>query len=314
MKTNDPKSENKEAKKAASMTIEVESQAVKGNDTVAPTAAIVLSRHRDDAALAAPLAQVVELDEVRAAEWRTRVRACMEDMSERAWELGQCLHVLWRDDKFVRSWGFKDWDDWVERELGLELRRAQYYRRTFEYFAVENKIDPGTEARLRRLAWTKARMLVGKVKPEEVGTWVKYAETHSREELGNKLKEVNVNNRNGEELDPTEVFRRLSFALAHTEGDDASQFALVEAALARARQIAGSDKQGHLLTLICQEFLATNDFTGDKNLDRAKFWAKYEALYGKKLVIVNNDTGEIEYGLLTLKNLAEGGEGDTREE
>jgi hypothetical protein len=81
----------------------------------------------------------------------------------------------------------------------------------------------------------------------------------------------------------------------------------------RSHQITGSEKKGHLLTCICTDFLASNDFTGDITHDRMKFWVKYENLFGKKFVVIDNATGEVEFGLSTLTKLAGGVEADSQE-
>ena len=80
-------------------------------------------------------------------------------------------------------------------------------------------------------------------------------------------------------------------------------------ALDRARELAESKRKGHLLDLICTEFLATNTFLKPDDPDTPlRFLAKFERLMGKRLVIVNPETWEIEYGMDALEQVASAAE------
>ena len=78
---------------------------------------------------------------------------------------------------------------------------------------------------------------------------------------------------------------------------------LVDAALARARQLSGSVSPSHLLTVICQDFLATNQF-GKPGPDLVvRFIAKYEQVLQVRLVVIDADDNPI-YGMDHLEALA----------
>jgi hypothetical protein len=76
-----------------------------------------------------------------------------------------------------------------------------------------------------------------------------------------------------------EVFRHRRFTLAD-DGSDSSQYAIVGHALARAAKITRSDKEGNLLSLICQDFLMNTD--GGPNAV-GKYLGKIEELLGVRI-------------------------------
>ena len=85
----------------------------------------------------------------------------------------------------------------------------------------------------------------------------------------------------------------------------------VQLALRRAAELARSGSSvSSQFSLICLDFLATNDFRFANEQQRLRFLAKFEKLTGYKLVIVDPDRdrgdGEIVYGIETLERLARG--------
>lgn len=86
------------------------------------------------------------------------------------------------------------------------------------------------------------------------------------------------------------------------------QLATVEQALQRSAQLSNSDKRSHNLSLICLDFLATNDFAKADETQRLRFLQKFEKLLGYKLIIVDPEADEVVYGIDTLTKLARGAE------
>lgn len=84
------------------------------------------------------------------------------------------------------------------------------------------------------------------------------------------------------------------------------QMATVEQALQRSAQLSNSDKRSHNLSLICLDFLATNDFAKADEAQRLRFLQKFEKLLGFKLIIVDPSADEVVYGIDTLTKLANG--------
>jgi hypothetical protein len=93
----------------------------------------------------------------------------------------------------------------------------------------------------------------------------------------------------------------MTFKLVHSQYDN------VKAALERAGQLSKSKVRSHNLSLICLDFLTTNDFRKSDDPDQALRFltAKFERILGKKLVVIDPDRWEIEYGLESLRRVGE---------
>ena len=88
----------------------------------------------------------------------------------------------------------------------------------------------------------------------------------------------------------------------------ADQFEVVSSALDRAEHLSGSDKEGNNITLICTDFLATNDFLTATGEAKLRYLAKIEQLIGLRLVVVNPDCSQVLHGMDTLDRLSKAGE------
>jgi len=82
------------------------------------------------------------------------------------------------------------------------------------------------------------------------------------------------------------------------------QIETVNLAMKRSAELSNSDKVGHNLSLICLDFIATNDFKFSNELQRLRFLAKFERLFNYKMILVDPDAGEVVYGIQTLEQLA----------
>ena len=76
-------------------------------------------------------------------------------------------------------------------------------------------------------------------------------------------------------------------------------------ALQKAGEISGSTKKGHRLDLICTDFLANNDIVpGKVEENRMRLLAKMERVLGVKIIAIDEQVGEVVYGVNTLDRLA----------
>lgn len=78
----------------------------------------------------------------------------------------------------------------------------------------------------------------------------------------------------------------------------------VKLALQKASQISNSEKKSNNLSLICANFLATNDFSGTSEEQLLKFVARLEQVLGHKLIVADPDDYSVVYGLENLKKVA----------
>ena len=80
----------------------------------------------------------------------------------------------------------------------------------------------------------------------------------------------------------------------------------VKAALKRAEELSGSDKRGHNLTLICTDFISTNDFfQGKPNKTKQRMLQKLEKTLGIRLVALDESDQSVLYGQKLLKEISE---------
>jgi hypothetical protein len=87
------------------------------------------------------------------------------------------------------------------------------------------------------------------------------------------------------------------------------QFLIVAEALERVKELSKSDKKGHNLSMICTDFLATNDFIGGAHADetKARYLSKIEKLMGVRLVAVDVKSKDVVYGIGTLEKMSKAG-------
>lgn len=243
---------------------------------------------------------------------RTRVHSIADEIAARCWEAGQILYRISGDRSHVRRWGFRSWTDWAERELGIEKRKAQQLRLLYDYFFVRCPIPPDLAERLVSIPWTKARLLVGRVSAGDAEHWIRAAESSSREELEAVVRgqteraSPNRSIAGGRLLegdDEREYRESVRFDLFHTEGSTDSQFAIFTLAVDQAARLTGSRKLGHLVTLICTDFVATNDFLGNAKEDRLRLLHSVAQQLGFAVVVVDSSTGRLVSGLDTLERM-----------
>ena len=241
------------------------------------------------------------------------------------------------------SWGYATFGEYVEEELGIHRRKAERLRNIGEMFDVQlADVDEALKTRLSKVGWSKLRELrrvfQHKSDPKTVLKWTERAEqsnypaflnavgkfldaidtfadgsttakpTKTKSEKGKPGKKVMLDDEEVElpDMDRTHTYHFLCFN---------EQIDNVREALERAEELIdakgndGSSKsKSALLSLICMDFLATNDF--GKKMDpktRAKFLAKLETHMGVKLVAI--EKGEIVHGKAifakTVKAMAE---------
>lgn len=193
---------------------------------------------------------------------RAEVRSLADRVDQTYMELGRRLRVVCDSDA-AETWGFKNFDDYVEQELGFKRRKARYL------MMIADKAEEFglSYADLAGLGWSKAKEILSRV--ESRADFDSWSQRVLRDDLsvaalvaslklelegtvstpggdrdadGNKL----VVTADGEKIHIVEV--PLFDA----------QYENVKLALVRAGEIAGSEKVGHLLDMICLDWLANN--------------------------------------------------------
>lgn len=151
--------------------------------------------------------------------------------------------ILWNVKNFEAyvEWGYETFAEYVNNELDFRERKAHYLSSIWDKIK-ELDINP---ADLEGVPWSKMAVVSSVMDHGNYEEWLTKARELSRPELKQEVKEE----RTGEEQEES---HRLQFTLMGDQYDN------VEEALDVAEDIAQSDKQGHLLDLICTEFLASN--------------------------------------------------------
>ena len=241
---------------------------------------------------------------------RTRVRELSTEINTHTFEVGEALYKLKDEMYHLNRWGCRSIGELAE-EVGIGKRKGEYLVQTFERFGILHPLPEDLDARLRKLPWTKARELARICTAENAADWIASAESLSRDDLTQRVKEaapvptaVSENSSSSGATTPAEEFRRRPFVLADTP-DHApdTQASVVDAALKRAAQLSGSTKDGHNLTLISTDFLATNDFGTSSGDAKLRYLAKIETLLGLRLIVVNPDGTQVIFGGETLNRL-----------
>lgn len=243
---------------------------------------------------------------------RGRIIELKNEIDNAYFELAMRLHQVWNGGKdgkpMYLQWGFHSWNEYVEKELDFAIRKAQYLISIWSWFGVEVG-DQSIIEKIRPLGWTKVKELVGVVSAANADEWIEKAKSMSSTQLADEArsvlkakKEAGENDatkgEGGEKQEKVEKLHHISFGLYD------GQLGTVTAALDRAKELAGSDKKGHLLELICQDWLATNDaMRGTKKANVSKFMRKFEKLLGIRIVAIDPEAKEILCGADVAGNL-----------
>jgi hypothetical protein len=269
----------------------------------------------------------VSPEELEAAEneLRERAKKLYKQIETTYWELGQCLYdvydgvpgsyrSLMRGDgsraarrALFDKWGYQNFAEYCEKEIGIKKRSAESLRYAYYWFEIELMLPTEVREDIKALGRSKVYLLSGFVTNDDVMSWLGKAKTMTYEDLKRAIKQAKAiradKNTDHEERDEFAAYdggdgptpapapeRMHTFTTSLYDG----QFETVSAALERARQLSGSDKNNHNLELICQDFLTNNDF--GKVADEKKFLAKIERHLGKKLIAIDPRMGTPVYG------------------
>jgi len=238
-----------------------------------------------------------------------------------------------------QSWGFTSFYDYAQVELGMNKRKAERLRRIGKMLDYDLQgLDAKVKNRLAALGWTKvyelSKLFGIKNNKAYVEKWIERAESESYpallvdvmkavEKIGIKDGEAVENVVEGEgevddqmnlsppskdddddDLPLHQRSKTLSFLLIDEQIDNVAD-ALDRAAELAADKGVGFQSRSARFSLICLDFLMTNDFkkAHDPNM-RKRYLHKLEMAMGIKLVGID-ETGEVFYGLRSLHKLSE---------
>ena len=254
---------------------------------------------------------------------RERAKSLRWEIEDNYWELGRCLWEVYDGvpggyqamvkgdgakqarEALFQKWGFKSFEQYAEDELGLRKRTAQNIRYAYYWFEEQEKLPKNVLDELKKVGRSRVYILAGFARKDSISLWIEKAKACTFEELKKSITAAKAV-RAGKNIDEEEVDQSSG---SGTKGAPApeqthtvqtslydDQFQIYEAAISRAKGISKSDKVGHNLTLIFQDFLANNEFGDSPKKDVKGFLSKMERLIGLKLIAIDPATGSPKFG------------------
>ncbi len=254
---------------------------------------------------------------------RERAKSLRWEIEDNYWELGKCLWEVYDGvpggyqslmkgsgakqarEALFQKWGFKSFEHYAEKELGLRKRTAQNIRYAYYWFEVQEKLPANILTELKKIGRSRVYILAGFAKKDVISLWIEKAKGCTFDDLKKAITQAkavlagrNVDTEEVNQFSGTDSGGAPAPEQTHTVQtslyDD--QFKIYEAAVVRAKGISKSDKIGHNLVLICQDFLANNEFGDDPKKDVQGYLSKMERLIGLKLIAIDPSTGAPKFG------------------
>jgi hypothetical protein len=261
--------------------------------------------------------------------WAEKLRKNARDASRRAdeafLELATHLHLVWdtpvdgnpEKPPIFTLWGYTSYDDYAKRELNLSQKQASRLRRIGYMMHVVLKGAPKELVdRMRVLGVSRLRELTRVITSSNAEGWVGVAEKLNFVQL-----EENIKKKLAEHEEDVEAGRIDEEALPDapdinmSEERDSELFwltpeqrELLLQAFNVVQKTTGRVGKATNLEYILMDFIATNDVAkGRRKLNVAKVLSRMENFLGVKLIAVNPNSRDIEYGVEGLKLLVDDG-------
>ncbi len=253
------------------------------------------------------VAEVMDEKDVRAREFQEKARDCRKRIDTASFDLAEILFTIHQEALYTRL-NYDNFQQYVENELDFELRKANYFVSMWNYYGVKLAANPEVREKMETVGWSKAKDLIGVVNPNNVDEWVEICKKNPATrvlELARgalqKMKEDPEGEVDVDDLDnKIEKFASKVFKLTD------EQLHNVDLALKRAGDSAESDKPGHLLDLVCTNFLAMNaGVDGDEGL--GYLLKSVEANFGIQVIALKNEQKQLKvvYGEQTVSRFAQ---------
>jgi len=221
--------------------------------------------------------------------------------------------------EMFKKWGYDNFGDYCEKEAGIRKRTGENLRYAYFWFAIEQNLPEETIRSLCTIGRSKMYQLAGFATADNITLWIDKAHESTHEELRAAIKKHRIaiaektdtdepdqsakiggGEEEDENLPKPEQFHKFATSLAD------SQWEVWQAALEQAKKTSQSDKIGHNLTMICQDYLNNNDFCGDSRKNREAAIKKQEHLLNCILIALDNDGTRPFYNAEIMWKVAEG--------
>lgn len=277
-------------------------------------------------------AQVSEAELEKAEnELRQEARSLIREIEHKYWDLGRVLYDVYdgvpggfralmkgkgsakaRVELF-KKWGYTSFEQWVETEVGLRKRTAQNIRYMYYYFEIQQKMPRDIIEKLIPIGRSKLYLLAGVATLSNVTFWIEKAHSLTFEGLKQAIADHKAvlaqEGQDDEEKDqgagaePSAADSKKPESKSLPKPEEMTTFQAglfegqkktVDMAFERAQNLSKSDKKGHNLDLICQDYLANNGFDDPKK-DIEKYLSKMSKKLGLLLIAIDPQTGEPVY-------------------
>lgn len=258
-----------------------------------------------------PRGKIVNISEAEKAEklkefadLRKIVQNAKSKIDLTRWELSEALYKISKENMHI-YWGYTDWESYVKAEVGVNSRTTQYYMAIYQYFEKDfdqkKPLPPAKKKEIveaaKGLHWTKSKCLIDlcdtdKNTEDGIWAWIDKAKTLSGAELESETRKALHKSKGKKDSKPlAEAMKTVSFKLAK------DQLEAVDTAIEEASHHAESQKKGHLIALICQDYVATTMAqTVQGGNKRFAYFNRLASMLGVHMICVDKETGEIVHG------------------
>jgi len=281
---------------------------------------------------------------------RSEAKTLVREISHKYWDLGRVLWDVYdgvpggyrslmvgdgsRQNRtsLFEKWGYKNFGEYCDQEVGIQKRTGENLRYAYYYFAIQQEMPESVIDELVSIGRSKVYLLSGVATRDSISIWLEKAKELTFEELKKAIKAAKAVSA-GRNVDTEEREMPEELASSPVQTADAgvkqlqrpealhtiqaglydAQLETWQSALGRAQGLTGSEKIGHNLELICQDFLANNDFSKVKDKDRSAYIAKMERRLGVLVIAIDPNTGKPVHGRDLLWRMIKESKGQAEE-
>jgi hypothetical protein len=287
--------------------------------------------------VATPGAQKLSEEDLLKAEnqLREEARSLVREIEYKYWDLSRVLYDVYdgvpgghralmsgegsmQDRRSLfEKWGYKNFGEYCEQEVGLRKRTAENLRYAYYWFTIQQPMPENVISELISIGRSKLYLLSGVATIDSVALWIEKAKELTFEDLKKSIKATKAvtasRNDDDEERDSIGSSEEKSSSVPSADSGSKqlpkpeewhqlnvpladAQFDTWQTAFKQAQGISKSEKVGHNLELICQDFLSNNDFSGIKDKDRKAYIAKMERRLGVLIIAIDPNSGKPVHG------------------
>lgn len=237
-------------------------------------------------------------------EIRSKIPDLRKRIDEGFWELSELLFHVWEKELWKR-WAnpegvsYASFYVYVEQELEFKERKAQYLIRIWNWFGRTLAAHLEIQEQVKQLGWAKAKELEGILTPDNWETWIEKAKTLSTVKLIEDVKEYRKTLEGGESDGSSggskgkggSTEEKLARKVFHLYPEQEQN---VEEALRLAGSKAQSEKDGHLIDMICVAYIAGEAEPSTR--DVLGLLERIEMAYGIRILAAKKDSMSLVHG------------------